>query len=159
MAKEPRLRQRARFFRPRNTAVFNRDAQVVADAPANGTCDIVENVCHAQRLAGEPPAVVDLEKVLAGDADANVTLRGGETLVVREDLVNIVNVMGEVAKPGRYRLKGEMRLVDVLLLAGGLTEREILSEYPDLQTEDIRECLRFAATSAMERELPLPHSA
>lgn len=45
------------------------------------------------------------------------------------------------------------------LLAGGLTEQEILSEYPDLQSEDVRECLRFAAASAMERELPLPHSA
>ena len=45
------------------------------------------------------------------------------------------------------------------LLAGGLTEREILSAYPDLATEDIRECLRFAAASAMERELPLPYSA
>jgi uncharacterized protein (DUF433 family) len=45
------------------------------------------------------------------------------------------------------------------LLAGGMTELEILSEYPDLQTEDIRECLRFAAASAMERELPLPRSA
>ena len=44
-------------------------------------------------------------------------------------------------------------------LAGGRTEREIVSEYPDLQTEDIRECLRFAAASAMEGELPLPHSA
>jgi uncharacterized protein (DUF433 family) len=45
------------------------------------------------------------------------------------------------------------------LLAGGLSEPEILSGYPDLQTDDIRECLRFAAASAMERELPLPHSA
>ena len=45
------------------------------------------------------------------------------------------------------------------MLAGGLTELQILSEYPDLQTEDIRECLRFAAASAMEGELPLPHSA
>ena len=45
------------------------------------------------------------------------------------------------------------------LLAGGLAEAEILAEYPDLQIEDIRECLRFAAASAMERELPLPHSA
>ena len=45
------------------------------------------------------------------------------------------------------------------LLAGGLTEREILSEYPDLEPEDIHDCLRFAASSAMERELPLPHSA
>jgi len=45
------------------------------------------------------------------------------------------------------------------LLAGGLSEREILAEYPDLEVEDIRECLRFAAASAMERELPLPYSA
>ena len=45
------------------------------------------------------------------------------------------------------------------LLAGGLGEREILSGYPDLRTEDIRECLRFAAASALEREMPLPHSA
>jgi len=45
------------------------------------------------------------------------------------------------------------------MLAGGMTEVEIVSEYPDLQKEDIRECLRFAAASAMERELPLPRSA
>ncbi|MBV8896049.1 MAG: DUF433 domain-containing protein [Acidobacteriaceae bacterium] len=45
------------------------------------------------------------------------------------------------------------------LLAGGRSESDILSEYPDLETEDIRECLRFAAASALERELPLPHSA
>jgi uncharacterized protein (DUF433 family) len=29
------------------------------------------------------------------------------------------------------------------LLAGGLTGQHILSEYPDLEDEDIRECLRF----------------
>jgi uncharacterized protein (DUF433 family) len=45
------------------------------------------------------------------------------------------------------------------LLAGGISERQILAEYPDLQTEDIRECLRFAAASALERELLLPHPA
>lgn len=31
------------------------------------------------------------------------------------------------------------------MLAGGMTEQEILADYPDLQGEDIRECLRFAA--------------
>ncbi|HEY1216249.1 MAG TPA: DUF433 domain-containing protein [Bryobacteraceae bacterium] len=45
------------------------------------------------------------------------------------------------------------------LLAGGLPESEILRDYPDLQSEDVRECLRFAAAAAMERELPLPQSA
>jgi len=45
------------------------------------------------------------------------------------------------------------------MLAGGMNEQEILKEYPDLQVEDIRECLRFAAASAMERELPVPRTA
>ena len=83
----------------------------------------------AQLLRPDRSAVaVDLERVLAGDPDANVELAGGETLVVREDLVNLVNVAGEVMKPGRYRLKGEMRVLDVLLLAGGLTEKASVTE-------------------------------
>jgi len=45
------------------------------------------------------------------------------------------------------------------MLAGGMTEQEILAEYPDLQVEDIRECLLFAAVSAMERDLPLSRIA
>lgn len=35
------------------------------------------------------------------------------------------------------------------LLAGGSVEREILEEYPDLEPADLRECLRFAAASAL----------
>jgi uncharacterized protein (DUF433 family) len=45
------------------------------------------------------------------------------------------------------------------MLAGGMSEQEILAEYPDLEQEDIRECLRFAAVSAMERELAVPRPA
>jgi uncharacterized protein (DUF433 family) len=44
------------------------------------------------------------------------------------------------------------------LLAGGLTPDQILADYPDLETDDVRECLRFAAASVMERELPLPEA-
>jgi uncharacterized protein (DUF433 family) len=42
------------------------------------------------------------------------------------------------------------------MLAGGMNEQEILADYPDLQVEDVRESLRFAAASAMERELAAP---
>jgi len=45
------------------------------------------------------------------------------------------------------------------MLAGGMKEQEILAEYPDLQIDDIRECLRFAAVAAMERDLPLSRIA
>lgn len=77
---------------------------------------------------GAPPVTVDLERVLAGDPEANLPLRGGETLVVSEDLVNLVSVLGEVARPGRYRLKGDMRVLDALLLAGGLTEKAAIGQ-------------------------------
>jgi uncharacterized protein (DUF433 family) len=45
------------------------------------------------------------------------------------------------------------------MLAGGMSEPEILAAHPDLHVEDIRECLRFAAASAMERELAVPRTA
>ncbi len=44
------------------------------------------------------------------------------------------------------------------MLAAGLSAQQILQEYPDLQEEDIRESLRYAAATALERELPLPQS-
>jgi uncharacterized protein (DUF433 family) len=41
------------------------------------------------------------------------------------------------------------------MVADGLPEAEILAAYPDLETEDIREALRYAAEAVRERELPL----
>lgn len=43
----------------------------------------------------------------------------------------------------------------VAMLADGMSNEEILQAYPDLEAEDIRECLRFAAEAVRERELPL----
>ena len=77
---------------------------------------------------GASPQPVDLDRLLAGDQSMNIALQGGETLVVPEDLVNVVSILGEVAKPGRFRLRGEMRVLDVLLLAGGLTEKAAITQ-------------------------------
>ena len=41
------------------------------------------------------------------------------------------------------------------MIADGMTEKEILNAYPDLESEDIREALHFAAEAVRERELPL----
>jgi uncharacterized protein (DUF433 family) len=41
------------------------------------------------------------------------------------------------------------------LVANGLSEEEILSEYPDLEAEDIRQALRYAAQAVAERQLPV----
>lgn len=45
--------------------------------------------------------------------------------------------------------------VVVGMLAEGFSEDEVLGHYPDLEREDIREALRFAADAVQERELPL----
>ena len=41
------------------------------------------------------------------------------------------------------------------MLADQMRLEEILSAYPDLEPEDIREALRFAAEAVRERQLPL----
>ena len=41
------------------------------------------------------------------------------------------------------------------MVAEGMAEQEILEAYPDLEREDIREALEFAAEAVRERELPL----
>ncbi len=41
------------------------------------------------------------------------------------------------------------------MVADQMTEAEILDAYPDLEADDIREALRYAAAALMERELPL----
>jgi uncharacterized protein (DUF433 family) len=41
------------------------------------------------------------------------------------------------------------------MVSEGMTETEILKAYPDLELEDIRESLRYAAEAVRERELPV----
>jgi uncharacterized protein (DUF433 family) len=41
------------------------------------------------------------------------------------------------------------------MVADQMTVAQILASYPDLEEEDIREALRFAAETVRERELPL----
>lgn len=47
----------------------------------------------------------------------------------------------------------------VAMVADGMTFEQILDEHPDLERDDIREALRYAAEAVMERELPLRTSA
>ncbi len=51
---------------------------------------------------------------------------------------------------GRPCIRGmRIRVKDVLdLLAAGVTEAEILADFPDLEAEDIQACLAFAAEEA-----------
>jgi uncharacterized protein (DUF433 family) len=41
------------------------------------------------------------------------------------------------------------------MVADGMTEEEILKDFPDLEHEDIQESLLYAAEAVRERQLPL----
>ncbi len=45
------------------------------------------------------------------------------------------------------------------MVADGMSIPEVLAAYPDLEDEDVREGLRYAAEAVRERELPLAASA
>ncbi len=41
------------------------------------------------------------------------------------------------------------------MVADGMSNPEILAAYPDLEAEDVREAMHYAAEAVRERELPL----
>jgi len=41
------------------------------------------------------------------------------------------------------------------MVANGMTEKDTLEAYPDLEPEDIREALLYAAEAVKERQIPL----
>jgi uncharacterized protein (DUF433 family) len=58
---------------------------------------------------------------------------------------------------GRACIRGMRITVSLLvnLVANGMTEAQIVKEYPDLEPEDIRQALRYAALLAKEETRPL----
>lgn len=62
---------------------------------------------------------------------------------------------------GRPCIKGTRIWVSLILdfMASGETESQILSAYPQLQTQDIRGALAYAADVARERIVPVPNTA
>ena len=62
---------------------------------------------------------------------------------------------------GKPCIKGTRIWVSLILdfLASGETEGQILTAYPQLQPEDIRAALAYAAEVARERIVPVPSAA
>jgi protein involved in polysaccharide export with SLBB domain len=84
---------------------------------------------------------VNLREALAGNPAHDVLLQPRDRVLVNRNLAHVdpptVYIKGEVAKPGRYPLTTNMRVEDLVRVAGGLKR----SAYPD--TADLT---RFAAS-------------
>lgn len=59
---------------------------------------------------------------------------------------------------GKPRIKGTRIWVSLILdlLAGGMTVKEVLEEYPQLTEEDIRAAIAYGAEMSRERYVELP---
>lgn len=73
--------------------------------------------------AGAPPEtlVIDLDKLQAGDRSQNVQLMDGDTVNIPR--AQSVFVAGQVRNPGAYAIERGATVLQVLSLAGGITDR------------------------------------
>lgn len=78
---------------------------------------------------------VDLRKALANDPKDNVALEPKDRIFVHRDLNKVdpptVKIQGEVARPGKYPLGGDMTAADLVRVAGGF-KRGAYTETADL---------------------------
>ncbi len=67
---------------------------------------------------------VNLEEALSGNPEDNLLLETNDRIIIHRNLAKVdpptVYVKGEVAKPGRYPLTSNMRVEDLIRVAGGL---------------------------------------
>ncbi len=63
---------------------------------------------------------------LAGDMSKNLELKDGDAIYIPEDTTNKFYVLGEVQRPGQFKLKENMTVMDAITTASGPTPRGIL---------------------------------
>jgi len=85
-------------------------------------------------VRGTQQMPVDLQKVTAGDASADIVLEPRDMMVVPESRARIA-VLGAVNKPGPYDFKPDMKIVDAIALAGGQTDKANLTRVQVVRVE------------------------
>lgn len=91
-----------------------------------GTLPIMDKQATLTRVAifrGRNAIIwIDLKRILVnGDTRGNIRLRADDLIYVPDSDDTLVYVLGEVNKPGAYRLTPDMSLLDALSQAGGPT--------------------------------------
>jgi polysaccharide export outer membrane protein len=65
---------------------------------------------------------IDMKELFASGAGVDLHLRRDDVVYVPDEQDDLVSVLGQVQHPGAVRLTVDTRFIDVLALAGGLTE-------------------------------------
>ncbi len=97
---------------------------------------------------------VDLHEALAGNPVDNIILQSRDRLLINSTLKRVdaptVDIRGEVAKPGRYPLTSDMKVQELVTVAGGLSAAN------SLITPIHAICCRSGSNQHVEISLPLP---
>lgn len=73
-------------------------------------------------IRGDQILWVDVARLLAGDMSLNVQLQRNDVVYIPDAFDTSVFVLGQVEKPGAYRLTPQMSFLDAIAQAGGPTE-------------------------------------
>jgi uncharacterized protein (DUF433 family) len=80
-----------------------------------------------------------------------------ENTVAGDELLNRISINPNVCF-GKPCIKGTRIWVSLILdfLASGMSQQEVLEEYPGLTPLDIQACLAYGAEMSRERYVPIP---
>jgi uncharacterized protein (DUF433 family) len=86
--------------------------------------------------------------------------RSSKQILTREELLQRIWIDPERCF-GKPCIRGHRIWVSLILdlLASGATEREILKDYPGLESEDIHACIAYGAEMSRERYVDVPLEA
>ncbi|HHV61074.1 MAG TPA: hypothetical protein GXX51_00285 [Firmicutes bacterium] len=102
------------YFMPRGARVMDAIGEAGGLKPDAGASAIMLT------QPGRPGKQLSWEEMLSGDPTENQRLSDGDVIFVPE-APNEVSVLGEVARPGVYKVYAGTRLLDVIAAAGGVT--------------------------------------
>jgi polysaccharide export outer membrane protein len=98
-------------------------AEVLASAGAMPILDKQATLTRCAILRGREKLIwVDLKAMLNGDPAYNIRMKKGDIVFIPDSADTAVYVLGQVTKPGSYRLTPRMTLLDAIAQAGGPSE-------------------------------------
>ncbi len=98
-------------------------AEVLASAGAMPILDKQATLTRCAIMRGRERLIwVDLKSLLNGDPAYNLRMKKGDIVFIPDSADTAVYVLGQVHKPGSYRLTPRMTLLDAIAQAGGPNE-------------------------------------
>jgi polysaccharide export outer membrane protein len=98
-------------------------AEVLAGAGAMPILDKQATLTRCAIMRGRDKLIwVDLKALLNGDPAYNLRMKKGDIVFIPDSSDTSIYVLGQVVRPGSYRLTSRMTVLDALAQAGGPTE-------------------------------------